>query len=55
MVLLQSTTLTVKDPAFRAAVKDVQKTLAAYPEVTKLRRRSAPAARDSSRPTGARR
>jgi uncharacterized membrane protein YdfJ with MMPL/SSD domain len=37
MVLLQSETLTVKDPAFRAAVKDAQTTLAAYPEVTKMR------------------
>ncbi len=37
MVLLQSKTLTVKDAAFRAAVKDAQTTLAAYPEVTKMR------------------
>ena len=37
MVLLQSKTLTVKDAAFRAAVKDAQKTLAAYPEVTEMR------------------
>ena len=37
MVLIQSKTLDVKDPAFRAAVKDAEKTLATYPEVTKLR------------------
>ncbi len=37
MVLLQSTTLTVKDASFRAAVRDAQKTLAAYPEVTQMK------------------
>jgi uncharacterized membrane protein YdfJ with MMPL/SSD domain len=37
MVLLQSETLTVKDAAFRAAVRDAEATLSAYPEVTQLR------------------
>src|SRR5580765_3724533 len=37
MVLLQSTTLTVKDPAFRAAITDSVKTLQAFPQVSKLR------------------
>ena len=36
MVLIQSQTLTVKDPAFRAAVRDAEKTLAGYPQVTHL-------------------
>jgi uncharacterized membrane protein YdfJ with MMPL/SSD domain len=39
MVLFQPTskTLTVKDPAFRAAIEDAEKTLARFPQVTKLR------------------
>ncbi len=39
MVLFQSTskTLTVKDPAFRAAIKDAEKTLARFPQVRQLR------------------
>src|SRR6266542_4859354 len=39
MVLFQSTskTLTVKDPAFRAAIKDAEKTLARLPQVRQLR------------------
>jgi RND superfamily putative drug exporter len=36
MVLIQSTTLTAKDPAFRAAIEDAQKTLSAFPKVRKL-------------------
>ena len=36
MVLLQSSKLTVKDPAFRAAVKDVQGAVAAQPVVTNV-------------------
>jgi uncharacterized membrane protein YdfJ with MMPL/SSD domain len=37
MVLVQSKTLTVKDPAFRAVIKDVESTLEGFPKVTKLR------------------
>ena len=37
MVLIQSKTLDVKDPAFRAAVTDAERTLATYPQVTKLK------------------
>ena len=36
IVLLQSKTLTADDPAFQAAIKDVMKTLDAYPNVRKL-------------------
>src|SRR4051812_42391886 len=36
MVLVQSSKLTVKDPAFRAAVKDVQGAVAAQPVVTNV-------------------
>ena len=36
MVLLQSKTLTVKDPAFKAAIDDTIKTLDAFPKVRKL-------------------
>jgi len=36
MVLVQSSKLTVKDPAFRAAVKDVQSAVAAQPVVTNI-------------------
>jgi uncharacterized membrane protein YdfJ with MMPL/SSD domain len=36
IVLIQSKTLTAKDPAFKAAIEDVTKTLAAFPKVTKL-------------------
>jgi RND superfamily putative drug exporter len=36
IVLLQSKTLTADDPAFEAAIKDVTKTLDAYPNVRKL-------------------
>ncbi len=36
MVLVQSKTLTAKDPAFRAAIDDAQKTLNAFPKVRKL-------------------
>jgi uncharacterized membrane protein YdfJ with MMPL/SSD domain len=36
MVLLQSKTLTVKDPAFKAAIADTVKTLEAFPKVRKL-------------------
>ena len=36
IVLIQSRTLTADDPAFRAAIEDVAKTLDAFPEVTKL-------------------
>ena len=36
MVLLQSKTLTVKDPAFKAAIADTVKTLDAFPKVRKL-------------------
>ena len=36
IVLLQSKTLTADDPAFQAAIKDVTKTLDAYPNVRKL-------------------
>ena len=35
-VLVQSDTLRTSDPAFRAALVDVRKTLAAFPEVTEL-------------------
>jgi hypothetical protein len=37
MVLVQSKTLTAADPAFRAAVADVQRTLRQYPKVHNLR------------------
>jgi uncharacterized membrane protein YdfJ with MMPL/SSD domain len=37
MVLVQSKSLTVADPAFRAAVADVQRTLRQYPKVHNLR------------------
>jgi uncharacterized membrane protein YdfJ with MMPL/SSD domain len=37
MVLLQSKTLTIKDAPFRAAVRDAEATLGAYPEVTQLK------------------
>jgi len=36
IVLLQSKTLTADDPAFKAAIEDVTKTLDAYPQVRKL-------------------
>jgi uncharacterized membrane protein YdfJ with MMPL/SSD domain len=36
-VLVQSKTLTAKDPAFRAAIEDVTKTLDGFPQVRKLR------------------
>ena len=36
MVLLQSKTLTVTDPAFRAAIADAVKTFGTFPEVQKL-------------------
>jgi uncharacterized membrane protein YdfJ with MMPL/SSD domain len=36
LVLVQSKTLTVEDPAFRVAVADVTKTLAGFPQVTQL-------------------
>ena len=45
MVLVQSSTLTTKDAAFRAAVKDVQRAVAAQPVVTNVSRRSRRAAR----------
>jgi uncharacterized membrane protein YdfJ with MMPL/SSD domain len=35
-VLIQSKTLTVKDPAFKAAIEDVEKTLEGFPKVRKL-------------------
>jgi uncharacterized membrane protein YdfJ with MMPL/SSD domain len=37
MVLLQSRTLTVKDPAFRAAIEDAVKTVHSFPEAQKLK------------------
>jgi uncharacterized membrane protein YdfJ with MMPL/SSD domain len=37
MVLLQSKALTIKDAPFRAAVRDAEATLGAYPEVTQLK------------------
>jgi RND superfamily putative drug exporter len=37
MVLLQSDTLTVGAPAYRAAIADAEKTLATFPQVTKLK------------------
>ena len=36
MVLIQSTTLTVKDPAFQAALADTEKTLRSFPQVHSL-------------------
>ena len=36
MVLLQSKSLTVKDPAFKAAIEDAVETLGAFPKVRKL-------------------
>jgi RND superfamily putative drug exporter len=36
IVLIQSKTLSAKDPAFRAVIQDVTKTLDAFPKVTKL-------------------
>lgn len=36
LVLVQSKTLTVKDPAFRVAIADLTKTLASFPKVTQL-------------------
>ena len=36
IVLIRSKTLTADDPAFKAAVADVVKTLDAFPQVTKL-------------------
>ena len=36
-VLIQSKTLTTKDPAFEAAIRDATKTLDAFPQVRKLR------------------
>ena len=36
MVLVQSKTLTTKDASFRAAIRDTEKTLGSYAEVTKL-------------------
>jgi uncharacterized membrane protein YdfJ with MMPL/SSD domain len=37
MVLIQSNTLTAKDPAFQAAIADAVKTVSAFPEASKLR------------------
>src|SRR3954451_22611135 len=37
LVLLQSKTLTVHDPAFAAAIRDAVKTLQGFPQVSKLR------------------
>ena len=36
IVLIQSTTLTVEDPAFQAAIADTEKTLRTFPQVTSL-------------------
>jgi uncharacterized membrane protein YdfJ with MMPL/SSD domain len=36
IVLIQSKTLTAKDPAFKAAIEDVEKTLEGFPKVRKL-------------------
>ncbi len=37
MVLLESETLTVKDPAFRAAIEDAVRTVSSFPEAQKLK------------------
>jgi uncharacterized membrane protein YdfJ with MMPL/SSD domain len=42
IVLIQSKTLTASDPAFRATIEDVTKTLDRFPEVTKLQSPLAP-------------
>ncbi len=46
MVLVQSKTLSAKDPAFKAVIKDVEKTLARFPQVRELRSPLAPAEAD---------
>ncbi len=46
MVLVQSKTLSAKDPAFKAVIKDVEKTLARFPQVRELRSPLAPGEAD---------
>ncbi|HSO02148.1 MAG TPA: MMPL family transporter, partial [Gaiellaceae bacterium] len=51
-VLVQSDSLQASDPAFRAAIKDTAKTLAAFPEVTKLESPLDPGQADQVSPDG---
>ena len=46
MVLVQSKTLSAKDPAFKAVIKDVERTLARFPQVRELRSPLAPGEAD---------
>jgi len=46
MVLVQSKTLSAKDPAFKAVIEDVEKTLARFPQVRELRSPLAPGEAD---------
>jgi RND superfamily putative drug exporter len=51
-VLVQSDSLQASDPAFRAAIEDTAKTLAAFPEVTKLESPLDPGQADQVSPDG---
>ena len=51
-VLVQSKTLTAKDPAFEAAIQDVTTTLDSFPEVRKLRSPLSVSHRDQISPDG---